>query len=116
MNRHPVAGPSFVIRRLLQGRDPVLLEALHGVAVKPFALTDALGTRDAAAALATLRDQLLAGKDALEVMGLIAWQLNRWMAIKRLARATYTVEQITLYNLTLFIIKQNLSQCTSISY
>jgi DNA polymerase III delta subunit len=64
-------------------------------AVKPFALTDALGTRDAATALGAFRDQLLAGKDALEVMGLITWQLNRWMAIKRLAGAAYSVDQMT---------------------
>lgn len=64
-------------------------------AVKPFALTDALGTRETATALGALRDQLTAGKDPLEILGLIAWQLNRWMAVKRLAGTAYSVEQMT---------------------
>lgn len=83
---------------LAQPGDAVAVERFplrNTPAVKPFALTDALGTRDAATALVALRDQLLAGRDALETMGLIAWQLNRWVAVKRLARAAYSVEQMT---------------------
>ena len=63
-------------------------------AAKPFALTDALGSRDAAGALSAVREQLLAGKEPLELLGLIAWQLHRWVTVKRLARSGYTAERI----------------------
>ena len=63
-------------------------------AAKPFAFTDALGNRDAAAALAAARDQLLAGKEPLELLGLIAWQLNRWVTINRLSGAGYSADRI----------------------
>jgi DNA polymerase III delta subunit len=63
-------------------------------AVKPFALTDALGSRDVAGALAAVRDQLLAGKEPLELLGLIAWQLHRWVTVKRLGRAGYSAERV----------------------
>lgn len=55
-------------------------------AAKPFALTDALGSRDAGEALAAARDQLAAGKEPLELLGLVAWQVNRWVLVKRLSR------------------------------
>ena len=63
-------------------------------AVKPFALTDALGNRDTAGALAAARDQLLTGKEPLELLGLVAWQLNRWVTIKRLGQAGYSAERM----------------------
>lgn len=53
-------------------------------AVNPFALTDALGRGEQAGALAALREQLLLGKEPLELLGLIAWQVQRWVAAKRL--------------------------------
>jgi DNA polymerase III delta subunit len=56
-------------------------------AAKPFALADALANADAGEALRALRDQLDAGRDALEVFGLVSWQLQRWVLFKRLARA-----------------------------
>ena len=61
---------------------------------KPFALTDALGSRDVAGALAALHDQLRAGKEPLELLGLIAWQLQRWVAIRRLRDAGESMERI----------------------
>ncbi|MBI4343080.1 MAG: hypothetical protein HY599_06905 [Candidatus Omnitrophica bacterium] len=64
------------------------------IAAKPFALTDALGTRDAGGALASLHDQLLAGKEPLELLGLVAWQLQRWVSVKRLSGAGWGTERI----------------------
>ena len=63
-------------------------------AAKPFALTDALGNRDAAGALAAVHDQLIAGKEPLELLGLVAWQLNRWVTVRRLLDAGYSAERI----------------------
>lgn len=63
-------------------------------APKPFALTDALGSKDAAHALAAAREQLAAGKEPLELLGLIAWQLNRWVTVKRLVGAGYAAERL----------------------
>lgn len=64
------------------------------LAAKPFALTDALGTRDAAGALSALHEQLLAGKEPLELLGLVAWQLNRWVLVKRLNALGHGTERI----------------------
>ena len=64
------------------------------IAAKPFALTDALGTRDTTAALASWHDQLLAGREPLEVLGLVAWQLHRWVLIKRLSASGLSEERI----------------------
>ena len=66
----------------------------QAIAAKPFALTDALGTRDAGAALASLHDQLLAGKEPLELLGLVAWQLHRWVLVKRLSQSGGSLERI----------------------
>ena len=52
-----------------------------------FALTDAIVRREAPAALKAVHEQLAAGKDVLELLGLIAWQLQRWLAVGRLARS-----------------------------
>ena len=52
--------------------------------VKPFALTDALSARDLASALEAVHSQRLAGQEALEILGLVAWQVQRWVAVKRL--------------------------------
>ena len=64
------------------------------IAAKPFALTDALGTRDTTSALASWHDQLLAGREPLEVLGLVAWQLHRWVLIKRLSASGLSEERI----------------------
>ena len=63
-------------------------------AVKPFALADALGARDAAAALSAVQDQLLDGREPLELLGLVAWQLNRWVTVKRLSERGYSGDGI----------------------
>ena len=63
-------------------------------AAKPFALTDALGSRDAAAALGAVHDQLVGGKEPLELVGLIAWQVNRWVLVKRLSQDGLAAERI----------------------
>ena len=64
-------------------------------AAKPFALTDALGAHDAGAALAAVREQLSRGKEPLELVGLIAWQLNRWVTVKRLMQAGVSAPRIS---------------------
>lgn len=66
----------------------------NAITAKPFALTDALGTRDAGAALSALHEQLLAGKEPLELLGLVAWQLQRWVLVKRLGRLGYETERM----------------------
>ena len=63
-------------------------------AVKPFALTEALCSRDVASALKAVQDQLGMGKEPLELLGLIAWQLNRWVTVKRLGAEGYSAERM----------------------
>ena len=87
--RHALAraGEAMTLERF-PGRDTT--------AATPFALTDALGTGDVAGALSAAYDQLLAGKEPLELLGLVAWQLQRWVLVKRLQRAGYNAERIAL--------------------
>jgi len=75
--RHPLtqATDRFAIERF-PGRDQP--------AAKPFAFTDALGRRHLTEALAAARDQMIAGKEPLELLGLVGWQLNRWVVVRRL--------------------------------
>ncbi len=97
-------GLRHALARALQGRGeaPGMRERLaterfpgrSGSSAKPFALTDALGSREAAEALTALREQLLTGKDPLELLGLIAWQVNRWVTVKRLSDAGYSAERM----------------------
>jgi len=90
--RHPLA------RAFLQGgASAVVTErfpAREAPTAKPFALTDALGASDTAGALAAAHDQLAAGKEPLELLGLVAWQLNRWVVVKRLCERGYAAERI----------------------
>lgn len=93
--RHPLA--AYQRGTPPTGGEVITIERFPGrdaVAVKPFALVDALGSRDAAAALAAVHDQLVAGKDPVELFGLIAWQLQRWVAVKRLVEAGYQMERL----------------------
>ena len=85
--RHPLlaAGKTITIERF-QGRE--------APAPKPFALTDALGAQDVAGSLIAVHEQLLAGKEPLELLGLVAWQLQRWVMVKRLLRAGYSADGI----------------------
>ena len=86
--RHPLAQAG-------QGITTERFPARQTAGVKPFAFTDALGTRDAAGALVSLHDQLVAGKEPLELLGLVAWQLQRWVAVRRLSDAGCGAERIT---------------------
>ena len=63
-------------------------------APKPFALTEALGRGDATAALLAVREQIAAGREPLEVIGLIGWQLNRWVLVKRWMGLGYSLERM----------------------
>lgn len=63
-------------------------------AVKPFALSEAIARRDGAGALKAMDEQLASGRDILELLGLVAWQLQRWLAIGRLAQAGVPAERI----------------------
>lgn len=85
--RHPLltAGEAIALERF-PGRDVP--------SAKPFAMTDALGAHETGAALAALQDQLMAGREPLELLGLMAWQLQRWVTVKRLQRLGYTAEAI----------------------
>lgn len=75
----------------------IMVESFEGRPVassKPFALTDALGQGDAAGALRTAHEQLVEGKEVFELLGLVAWQVQRWVAVKRLAGSGYSADQI----------------------
>jgi len=81
-------GPLSEGRPLAQAAAIATVEQFPGrdvPAVKPFALTEALGRREVTAALIAMREQLLAGREPLEILGLVAWQVQRWVAVKRLA-------------------------------
>jgi len=61
---------------------------------KPFALVEALGRRDVVGALAALQDQVVGGREPLELLGLVGWQLQRWVMVRRLLDAGYTAEHV----------------------
>ncbi len=83
--RHPLAQAQLPVERFA-GRDVP--------AVKPFALVDALGSRDSAGALAAIHDQLLSGREPTELLALIAWQVQRWLLVRRLLDAGSGPQQI----------------------
>ena len=85
--RHPLVrvGERMATERFPGGAVP---------AAKPFAFTDALGAQDAAGALTALHDQLVAGKEPLELLGLVVWQLHRWVTVRRLCDAGCGAERI----------------------
>ena len=62
--------------------------------VKPFALIDALGNRDVPGALLAVHEQLVHGKEPLELLGLVAWQLQRWVIVRRLLDAGHGTAHI----------------------
>jgi len=66
----------------------------EGPVAKPFALTEALGRADVAGALEAARAHLVRGKEPLELLGLIAWQLHRWITAKRLLSTGVSVERL----------------------
>jgi DNA polymerase III delta subunit len=61
---------------------------------KPFALVEALGRGDLSGALTAVRTQLQTAREAPEIVGLIAWQLQRWVTVKRLLMAGHTAQRI----------------------
>lgn len=48
-----------------------------------FELTNAIARRDPLGALSALQQQVASGKELLELVGLVGWQLQRWLAVKR---------------------------------
>lgn len=66
----------------------------EGPVAKPFALTEALGRADVAGALEAAHAHLVRGKEPLELLGLIAWQLHRWVTAKRLLSTGVGVERL----------------------
>jgi len=52
--------------------------------VDTFALVNAIARRDVAAALQALDDARRDGREPLEVVGMLVWQLQRWMTVARL--------------------------------
>ncbi|MBI3324497.1 MAG: hypothetical protein HYZ92_04370 [Candidatus Omnitrophica bacterium] len=61
---------------------------------KAFALSDAIARRDLAAALRAVGEQVAAGKDVLELLGLVVWQLQRWLGVGWLVREGLSAERI----------------------
>ena len=94
----------FLVESQLSARHPLgrrqegliveYFEARQSPAAKPFALTDALGSRDVSAALSAVHEQRLAGKEPFELLGFLVWQLQRWIVVKRLLDARYLPQQI----------------------
>ena len=85
--RHPLAGsPAHMTLERFELR--------ASAAPKPFALTEALGRRDAAGALDAAHTQLTQGREPLETLGLVAWQLGRWLTVRRLVDAGYAPAKI----------------------
>lgn len=52
-----------------------------------FALVNAIARRDLGAALGAIQDQLASGKEVLELLGLVMWQLQRWLLVGHLLEA-----------------------------
>lgn len=59
-----------------------------------FALVEAIGRRQTALALRIAHEQLVAGKDVLELLGMIGWQLQRWVTVGRLLTARMSKPRI----------------------
>lgn len=87
--RHPLG-------RAQEGLVVEHFEARQAPAAKPFALTDALGTRDVPGALSAIHEQRLAGKEPFELLGFLVWQLQRWITVKRLLNARYSADRIAM--------------------
>ena len=66
-----------------------------GRAAGGFAVVDAIAQRHTAAALRALHEQLAQGKDPLELIGLVAWQVQRWLTVKELLAAGASGERVS---------------------
>lgn len=60
---------------------------------KPFALVEAIARRDTAAALEAMHEQLRDGKEEVELVGLLVWQLQRWLSVQRGLEAGWSGER-----------------------
>ncbi len=69
-------------------------ESTDDTAQKPFALIEALSKQDTAKGLYILHKQLQEGKEPFEMIGLIAWQLQRWMHTRRLLDEGYSGDRL----------------------
>ncbi|MBI3087860.1 MAG: hypothetical protein HYY91_03130 [Candidatus Omnitrophica bacterium] len=59
-----------------------------------FALVEAIGRRDVAAALQAMNRELAEGREAVELFGLLAWQLQRWLTVGHLLERGLPRQQI----------------------
>ena len=87
----PVKHPLSVAASRLQTED---FPDKAAVEAKPFALLDALGQRNLTLALSAVRDQLASGREPVEVVGMLAWQLQRWIAVRRLLDQKMSLERV----------------------
>lgn len=69
-------------------------EAAPSGSPKPFALVEAIARRDTASALEALHEQLREGKEEVEVVGLLVWQLQRWVNAQRGLEAGWSGERL----------------------
>ena len=60
-----------------------------------FALVEAVGRRDAASALRAVHEQLAEGRDVVEFLGMIGWQIQRWLTVQRLLDAHTPTAQVS---------------------
>jgi len=69
-------------------------ETASGESRQPFALVHAIANRQMAEALRVVHDELENGKDALELISLVAWQVQRWLTVKRLRESGASTQEI----------------------
>ena len=73
---------------------PVATHTSGGRQAGGFALVEAVAQREVGSALHALEEQRAAGKEVVEMLGLLAWQLQRWLTVSQLLRAGVVRDQI----------------------
>ena len=59
-----------------------------------FALVEAIARRDVAAACRAMQEQLALGKDVTDLVGMLVWQLSRWLTVRRCLEAAMPQERM----------------------
>ncbi|MBI3319572.1 MAG: DNA polymerase III subunit delta [Candidatus Omnitrophica bacterium] len=83
------------LRQFVPARAPsVTASTSGGRQAGGFALVEAVARRDAGSAFHAIEQQRAAGKEVVELLGLLAWQVQRWLTVSRLLQAGALREQI----------------------
>ena len=59
-----------------------------------FAFVNAIARRDVGAALQAVQEHLTSGKEIVELLGLLVWQLQRWLTVNHLLEAGLAPERV----------------------